>query len=89
MTSKFTPSRRGLLAVAPGLALLLAGTAARSGGTMPKANVKYQSHPNGKAQCGNCQYFVPAKSGGPATCKVVAGPVTASAWCSIYAAKAG
>ena len=88
MSANDETSRRSLLAILPGLALLMAATAAKAGGTMPKANAKYQETPKGKSQCSNCLYYLPAsKSGGTGFCKVVAGPISPSGWCALYAAK--
>ena len=88
MSTNDKTTRRGLFAILPGLGLLLAGTAARSAGTMPKANVKYQDHPSGAAQCSKCAYFIAgANATAPGQCKVVAGPVAANAWCVLYAPK--
>ena len=88
MSANHATSRRSLLAILPGLALLMAGAAARSAGTLPKANAKYQTTPKGKAQCSNCKYFIPSStSGGTALCKIVAGPIAPNGWCSMYAAK--
>jgi len=70
------------------LPLLAASTAANAAGTMPRTNVKYQEHPNGAAQCSKCNYFLAgAGAGGVNLCKIVAGPILPTAWCTMYAAK--
>lgn len=87
MSTNGAKSRRSMLAVLPGLALLFAGAAARAAGTTQSA-AKYQPVPKGKSQCSNCTYYIPAsKNGGTATCKIVAGSVSPNGWCKYYAAK--
>jgi hypothetical protein len=80
-------SRRVLLhgVAAAGASLAsLASTAAQGFTKSPQTSASYQDHPNGSAHCGICQHFQP-----PASCKVVAGRISANGWCRIYAAKAG
>ena len=43
---------------------------------------KYQDHPNNGQQCSGCVQFV-----GPASCKVVEDPISASGWCQLFMAK--
>jgi hypothetical protein len=84
------PSRRDIVrrlavssAVVPALAL--AGSALAAGST-PKADVKYQFTPNGTARCADCVSFIPGdSSGGPGTCKAVAGPIPQNGWCILFA----
>src|SRR5579863_5306849 len=44
--------------------------------------VAYQDTPKGPQRCDNCTYFEP-----PASCKVVAGTISPSGWCQLYAKK--
>jgi hypothetical protein len=84
-------TRRAILAAAAalaGLPVLAESSSARAAGTLPKANAKYQETPMNGADCAGCTYFIPG--GGPkapGACKVVAGPISATAWCILYAAK--
>jgi hypothetical protein len=84
-------TRRSLLigaATLAGLPILAQPRQARAAGTLPKANAKYQDHPNGANKCDICTYWVPGpKAGAPGTCKVVAGPIAANAWCILFAPK--
>ena len=79
------------------LPLIIAGTAslpavaqsastasAQGGGTVPKAQAKYQEQPKGDQSCAKCQQFVAETS----TCKVVAGRVSPQGWCMFWAKKA-
>ena len=84
-------TRRDLLigaAALAGLPLLAQPRDAHAQGTLPKANAKYQETPNGKDSCATCVYFTPgadAKAAGG--CKVVAGPISPTAWCNLFAPK--
>lgn len=49
---------------------------------VPQSAAKYQSTPKDKAQCGTCVSFI-----APSSCKLVAGTISASGWCSLYNAK--
>ncbi len=93
MSENDAKTRRTLLAAAaalPGLALLAAGSGARAAGTVPQASAKYQTHPNGAAQCSKCNYFLPgANATAAGQCKVVAGSILPNGWCQLYAAKHG
>lgn len=42
----------------------------------------YQDTPKGPQRCDNCAYFEP-----PSSCKVVAGTISPSGWCQLYAKK--
>jgi hypothetical protein len=82
-------SRRRFLrgaSLAAGAGVLLgAGLAASSAAAETKFSQKlaqYQSTPKGPARCDNCSQFQ-----GPASCKVVAGAVSPSGWCQLYAVK--
>jgi hypothetical protein len=44
--------------------------------------VAYQDTPKGPQRCDSCTYFEP-----PASCKVVAGTISPSGWCQLYAKK--
>lgn len=84
-------TRRALLigaATLAGLPMLAGPGRARAAGTLPKANAKYQDHPNGANKCDTCTYYVPgAKPGAAGTCKVVAGSIAPNAWCILFAPK--
>jgi hypothetical protein len=43
---------------------------------------KYQDQPKDGQQCSGCVQFV-----APASCKVVADPISASGWCQLFTAK--
>ena len=92
MTEISNPAtRRNILigaATLAGLPLLAAAGEARAAGALPKANAKYQSTPKGAARCDLCTYYIPGAS--PTAigqCKVVAGPISPSGWCVLYAPK--
>lgn len=44
--------------------------------------VSYRDTPMGKSRCDNCKQWQP-----PAACKLVAGTIAPSGWCSIYTPK--
>ncbi|OYV24674.1 MAG: hypothetical protein B7W99_01050 [Rhodospirillales bacterium 20-58-10] len=73
----------GLAAVA---GVAMKETAKADGGSMSPASVGYVDHPSGTHQCSNCSLYIP---GTPATanglCKAVAGPISPTAWCQIWA----
>jgi hypothetical protein len=83
-------TRRMLLigaATLAGLPLLAEPRQARAAG-LPKANAKYQDHPNGKNRCDICTYWIQGpKPGADGACKVVAGPIAPQAWCILFAPK--
>ena len=86
-------TRRGILigaAALTGLPLLAVATSAAAAGTLPKANAKYQTSPNANGQqCSKCSwYLAPAAAGAAPMCKIVAGPIAANGWCTMYKAKA-
>lgn len=94
MTDKSNPTtRRAVLAGAATLAslpMLARPEQARAAGTTPKATAKYQDHPNGANMCGKCNYFIPgATAKAQGMCKLVAGPISPTGWCALFAAKAG
>jgi hypothetical protein len=57
---------------------------AEGGGTVPKAQAKYQEQPKGDQSCANCQQFV----AGTSTCRVVEGRVSPQGWCMFWAKEA-
>jgi hypothetical protein len=82
-------SRRRFLrsaSLAAGAGVLLgAGLAASSAAADTKFAQKvaqYQPTPKGASRCDNCSQFQ-----GPSACKVVAGKVSPSGWCQLYAVK--
>jgi hypothetical protein len=82
-------SRRGLLRhvalVAGAGALVGAGLAASPAAAQSKFSqsmAKYQATPKGGHDCGSCSQFQPATA-----CKVVAGTVSATGWCMLWAPK--
>jgi hypothetical protein len=84
-------TRRNLIlgaAALSGLPLLAEPKVAHAAGTMPKTNVKYQDKPNGANACGKCNYFLPGATPAVAgLCKVVAGPISPTGWCILFAPK--
>lgn len=76
------------LVVLPALAGFLASAAGVAEAKGSKSQFKYQTHPHGNQRCGGCRFFhagrTPSASG---TCDVVAGAISASGWCTAYAAK--
>jgi hypothetical protein len=62
-------------------------SAIAAGETGPKkstqASVRYQSKPNAKQNCGNCNNFIAASN----SCKLVEGNISAEGWCSIWSKK--
>ena len=83
-------SRRGLLhgaAVAVGGGALLvgglgAGAARAATKKLSQSMAAYQAKPMGKARCDGCTQWTP-----PASCKTVAGAISPSGWCSLFAPK--
>jgi hypothetical protein len=66
-----------------GAALFAAVSAARpASAKVSEQGVGYQPTPSGSARCDNCAQWQP-----PHGCKVVAGNISPSGWCSIYARK--
>jgi hypothetical protein len=63
-------------------ALLTAATPALADSKFSQAMAKYQATPKGAASCRTCTQFE-----GASACRVVAGPVSASGWCLLYAPK--
>jgi hypothetical protein len=94
MTDKNKPtSRRTIVFAAAALTsaplFALAGAAQAAGG-VTQANAKYRPSPNGAAQCGKCNYFLPGPDATkPGQCKVVAGAISPNGWCQLFAPKHG
>ena len=84
-------TRRTILigaATAATLPLIAAAGAAHAAGTMPKTNVKYQETPKGPQQCSKCNYYLAGKGpGGTNVCKIIAGPISPTGWCTMFAPK--
>ena len=76
-------SRRRMLQVAAaGTGALLAVALTEPAGAaskVAKTAVAYQPQPKGAARCDNCVQWQ-----APAACKLVAGDISPSGWCSIY-----
>jgi hypothetical protein len=75
---------RGAAVIAGGgvLAIGLPGAAPAQDAKASKSAAQYQAVPKGKARCDGCVAFE-----APSACKVVAGPVSPSGWCVMFAAK--
>jgi hypothetical protein len=88
MTDKTTRSttRRVLIRNAAVLAPLAAaglGTAAAQE-KLPPAMVLYQATPKDGKQCSQCLHWQP-----PAGCAIVAGTISPTGWCGVFAPKEG
>ena len=86
-TFKHLISRRSLLKGAPlvaatavSLDCMTPGVATAQQTKLSQRLAKYQDTPKDGAQCSNCSKFV-----APASCQVVADPITAQGWCQFYA----
>lgn len=81
-------SRRNILhriavaAPATLLATALATQDAAASGSVPQTAAGYQDTPNGDKRCDGCSHFA-----APSSCKVVAGTISPSGWCKLFAAK--
>jgi hypothetical protein len=92
MTDKTNPATRRALIVGAatlaGLPFLVQPKVAHAAGTLPKANAKYQEKPSGANRCGLCNYYIPGASAtAVGQCKVVAGPISPTGWCTLFAPK--
>ncbi len=92
MTDKTNPTTRRTILIGAGLMaglpLLAASGEAQAAGTMPKTNVHFQTTPKGANQCSKCNYFLPGSSPtGPGLCKIIAGPIVPTGWCTMFAPK--
>ncbi len=88
MRSTIDCTRRSVLKSAVALAgaagaALLSSARASAQGTVPKAAMKYQDHPDGDKQCDNCLQFVP-----PDACKIVEGKISPKGYCIAWVKKA-
>ena len=54
---------------------------AAAAGSVPQSAAAYQDKPNGDKRCDGCSHFDP-----PSSCKVVAGVISPSGWCKLFAA---
>jgi hypothetical protein len=81
-------SRRGLMrGISTAGPLALVATAfctqrAAAAGSVPQSAAGYQDKPNGDKRCEGCSHFE-----APSSCKVVAGVISPSGWCKLFAAK--
>jgi hypothetical protein len=80
-------SRRRLIGVASGLtafagADFAAGNALAATKKVAQTAAGYQPMPKGAAQCDKCRLWQP-----PAACQLVAGAISPSGWCNLYAPK--
>ena len=80
-------SRRTLIAAAltGGAAIAGVATTGSSAAAQTKLAQKaagYQPTPKGSARCDKCSLWV-----APASCKMVAGTISPSGWCNLYAGK--
>lgn len=77
-----SPRRRALILM--GGVLLGAGsiakTAMAAGTKMAQSAVGYRGKPQGAARCDGCTQWQ-----APASCKIVAGAISPSGWCTVYA----
>lgn len=83
--NRLEPSRRQLMlgvALAGGVGLV-SGAAAAAPSKLSQADSGYQNHPNGGQRCESC-----ANWRAPTSCKLVAGAISPTGWCSLYAPKA-
>lgn len=93
--NRYEPSRRevfktGVFAAA-GVAAAYSAFAVRRAhaAQVPKTTAMYQDKPRGKQSCASCIHFVPGKTASAnGTCKVVAGSISPTGWCVLYAPKA-
>ena len=69
----------GVLVAAAVLSALPAAAKAKQ---MSQSAAAYQTHPKGAARCDKCALFQP-----PAACQTVAGVISPSGWCILFAAK--
>jgi hypothetical protein len=84
----FAASRRqvifniAVVAGVVGATTVVTRSAAAAPAKLSQADSGYQNRPNGAQRCETC-----ANWQAPTSCKVVAGAVSASGWCSLYAAR--
>jgi hypothetical protein len=79
-------SRRRLVSgaalLASGGIFLAATSVSAAQAKLTQKAVNYQPIPKGGTRCNNCNQWLP-----PTDCKTVQGPVSATGWCTLYAAK--
>lgn len=75
---------RGISTAAPAalLATVFSTQRAAAAGSVPQSAAGYQDTPKGDKRCDGCSHFAP-----PSSCKVVAGVISPSGWCKLFAAK--
>ncbi len=86
-TMRNTFSRRGIIRraafITGGGAVAMAGFgagfASAQAAKVAQTTAQYQATPKGTAQCSGCGSFI-----APSACKLVAGTITPSGWCSLY-----
>jgi hypothetical protein len=71
-----------LIGVTGAVGVGLAPRAAAAEAKVPPDQVQYQATPKGDARCELCANYQ-----APNACKVVAGPISPSGWCSLFAKK--
>jgi len=82
-TSRRTILIRGV-ALAAGAAAVLQSAKYANAAKMSQSAAAYQDSPKGSQQCSNCALFQ-----APNSCRVVDGDISPSAWCKLWAKKAG
>lgn len=75
---------RGAAAVVGGTTILMSAVVPQraEAGAMTKQAAGYQATPKGDQRCDGCSLFQ-----SPASCKFVAGDISPSGWCRLYAKK--
>jgi hypothetical protein len=73
---------RGVTVAACGTTVILAGARSAEAAQVSQAAAGYQPTPKGDQRCDNCTLFQP-----PSSCKFVAGEISPSGWCKLYAKK--
>ena len=77
---------RGAALVAGGGALIAGGltgfSAVAASSKMSQKAAGYVGKPKGKQRCDNCVQWA-----APASCNIVAGPISPAGWCNLYVAK--
>jgi hypothetical protein len=73
---------RGATVAACGATALFAGARRADAGQVSQTAAGYQPSPKGDQRCDNCVLFQ-----APSSCKFVAGDISPSGWCKLYAKK--
>jgi hypothetical protein len=69
---------------------LAAMGAARAQAKLAKSAVSYQDAPNGGKDCDDCLQFIAGKTeAGPASCKIVEGPISPHGYCLAFTPRPG